>query len=78
MLLTGRRVERDCIVGGEVLLRKLLDPPSIPSGVVSFVWYKAAGFVAYGSFLSMPIMELMSSGRPSSRCDVQNQYRYHY
>jgi len=33
VLLTGRPVERDSIVGGEfLLLRKLQDPPSIPRG----------------------------------------------
>jgi hypothetical protein len=43
VLLTGQRVERDSIVGAEVLLRKLLDPPNILSGVVSFVWCKRPG-----------------------------------
>jgi len=55
VLLTGRPVGWDTIVGGEfLLLRKLQDLPSIPEGGGD----KATGCVAYDSFLSVRTLRM--------------------
>jgi len=79
VLLTGRRVGWDSIVGGEfLLLRKLQDLPNIPEGGGGIKRPGVQLTTHFYQCLCQEWVALMTSSFPSSRYDVQNQKRYHF